>query len=140
VPRQKKYLQYVYKDIVDENDINHTQLVKVAMVLGCDFYKDNARPKSTRLFHGIGAKTVIKRVKSPNMDEKFEDPEVKAAMKYVRRKCKVDELKWVNRNAEPFANQENVKLLLNWIVDQKTFSRSIWESRLEKAGILKTDD
>jgi len=138
IPRQKKFYQYVYKDIVEEHDLNHTQLIKIAMVMGCDFYKDSNRPISTRLFHGIGAKTVIKRIKSPNMDQKFKDPEVKDAMKYIKRKCKMDSLKWHNRDEEPYKNQENIKLLLNWLVEQKSFSRTIWTERFKKAGIQET--
>ncbi len=133
---KKKYYQYVYRDIVEENDITHTQLIKVAMVMGCDFYKDNRRPKSTQLFRGIGAKTVIKRIRSPNMDAKFLDPEVKSAMKYVKRKIKMSELKWSNRTAEPYQDQKNIKLLLGWLVGKKSFNEKIWTTKLVKAGIL----
>lgn len=131
-----KYYMYDYKDIVEKHQITHTQLIKIAMVLGCDFYKDTVRPKSTRLFHGIGAKTVIRRVKNGGLDKKFEDPEAKAAIKYIKRKIKIATLKWNNKDAVPYADKDNIKLLLNWLVDEKNFKLSIWEARFKKVGIL----
>lgn len=131
-----KYHMYDYKDIVEKHGINHTELIKIALVLGCDFYKDNVRPKSTRLFHGIGAKTVVRRVTNGGLDERFKDPEAKAAIKYLKRKIKMSTLKWHNKDSIPFSNKENIKLLLNWLVDVKNFNLKIWETRFKKAGLL----
>ena len=75
-------------------------------------------------------------MKNGGIDERFEDPEVKAAIKYVRRKIKISTVKWFNKDLVPYADKENINVLLTWLVDQKNFSRRIWEARFKKAEIL----
>ena len=44
-----------------------------------------------------------------------------------------------NKDTEDFSSDEDVKTLVNWLVDVKNFNRKIWEKRLIGAGILPED-
>ncbi len=84
--KTNEYAVYDLAELLADNDITRQELVKIGVVLGCDFFKDK---QST--FPRIGVKTVIKKVKSGSLDEPFENnTKVKLAYEHFMKKCVFD--------------------------------------------------
>jgi hypothetical protein len=128
--KTKSYLVWDLKQLLKENELTHEQFVKIAIVLGCDFMKNKT------IFKGIGFKTVVKKVKSNVLDEKFKLPEVVKAIQMYKN-CIEDEKyptisDFKNSNACPLSNLENHKKLVDWMVE-KNFNKERIETAIVKA-------
>lgn len=126
--RTKKFYRYVLEDMLEQHNITRECLVKVGIVLGTDFYKDK-----DKLFHGIGPKRVIAKVKSGELDNKFMSPDVADAINYFMKKC--DHFQWHNkkkRKVHQSFGRKGIEVLIEWIVREKTFRRDLWENRFRK--------
>ena len=113
-PRDKKIYEYTQKDIINqikdqlESKTTLDDVRKICVILGTDF-----SPKTPK----IGPKTVIK---------KFKDIELTIEQKKaldVFKKIPSDNIKSNNINAQPFKNAK-IKLLLDWLVDERSFSKT----------------
>ena len=127
-PKTKKYERLVLADMLEDKNITQNQLVKIGIVLGSDMYKD----KEKKLFYGIGPKSVIAKIKSGMLNEKFEDPEVSQAIQHFEARCDVD-LEWHNANAA-YGEVEKVRTLIDWLVLEKNFNRSRITKQLQKVS------
>lgn len=118
--RTKKYERFYLDEILSKNKITQEQLIQSGIVLGTDMYKD----KEKKLFYRIGPKTVLSKIKSGSLKEKFQDSEVKNAIKHFQELCCVDGLEWHNDNDEAFSNKKKAQDLLEWLVKEKNFNHA----------------
>jgi flap endonuclease-1 len=137
--RNKKFYKYSLSSVLEDLDMTRRQLVQVGIVLGTDFYKDNAKDTSKRLFFRIGPKTVVKKIKSGNLEEKFEDPRAAAALEHFMAECPDDIIVWHNKpgRREPFSVVLEISGLIDWLVDEKTFSRANTRKKFRKFGLIE---
>jgi 5'-3' exonuclease len=127
--KTKKYERFILADLLEDKEITQNQLIKMGIVLGSDMYKD----KEKKLFFRIGPKSVLAKIKSGTLDQKFEDPEVKCAIEHFEATCEVGALEWHNSDALPYGDCKKVQQLVDWLVDEKNFSRSRITKQLQKA-------
>lgn len=125
--RTKKYDRYYLADVLESGDITRTQLIQLGIVLGTDMYKDKRK-----LFFRIGPKTVIAKIKSGALDDKFADPEVKTAIDHFQQPCEIDDLEWHNGDEDSFKNLDKINQLIEWLVNTKNFNRSRIKTQLAK--------
>ena len=126
--KTKKYTKYDLSELLEDEEINQNQLIKLGIVLGSDMYKD----KEKKLFFRIGPKSVIKKVKSGDLDGKFDDPDVKKAIDHFEMVCDVDSLEWHNENEDSYCNVEKAKHLIDWLVNEKSFNRARITKQIQK--------
>lgn len=116
--KKKKFFKYVLTDILEQNEINRTQLIKACIAMGTDFYKDK-----NGLFRGVGPKTVIAKLKSGVLDEKYQDKDVMRAIAHFSQRCR--RFTWHDRGG--YGNEKiEAAELVNWLVNEKSFNREIW--------------
>lgn len=126
--RTKKYHRFYLEDILEEKKISQDQLIQTGIVLGTDMYKD----KEKKLFYRIGPKSVINKIKSGVLSEKFKDKDVKKAFRHFKSTCDVETLEWKNEDEESFTNKKKANLLLEWLVNEKSFNRTRIKKQLSK--------
>jgi 5'-3' exonuclease len=127
--KSKKYKIWDLKTLLLNNELSHNELIKIGIALGCDFMKNK------EVFKGIGIKTVIKKLKTSKLDDKFEHADSKKALKYFDEmvneiKCP-DKSEIRNYDIKPLSNKENLEKLLDWL-ESKNFNRSRIEKALDK--------
>ena len=127
--KTKKYERFVLSEILEDKEITQNQLIKMGIVLGSDMYKD----KEKKLFFRIGPKSVLSKIKSGALDQKFEDPEVKCAIEHFEATCEVGALEWHNSDASPYGDEKKALQLIDWLVGEKNFSRSRITKQMQKA-------
>jgi 5'-3' exonuclease len=118
--RTKQYDRFYLKDILEKKKLTQEQLIQVGIVLGTDMYKD----KEKKLFYRIGPKTAIAKVKSGVLDNAFKDKDVKKAIDHFKEICSVDDLEWHNENEEAFSNKKKAHMLIDWLVNTKSFNKA----------------
>jgi hypothetical protein len=131
--RTKKYNRFYLDEVLEKHNITQKQLIQMGIVLGTDMYKDKVK----KLFFRIGPKTVIGKLKSGVLKDKFKDPEVKKAMEHFQEICDIDSLEWHNEDEDSFTNIAKAKQLLEWLVKEKNFNRSRIRKQISK--IIKLD-
>ncbi len=137
VPRKKTWAYYDLETLLRDYDITISQLHRVAMVLGCDFYNEKKKSLDKRLFHGIGPKSVIAFVKSEAADSKFANEEVRHGIEHYEKKCNVTSLTFVNQGAKPFGSVPQIGQLINWLVGVQGFNRGRLEKQLGRVVNFK---
>ena len=122
--KQKLY-KYELSSLLDEFKINQDDLIKIGIILGCDFAEKTA---------GIGIKSVIKKFKITELSHKqheaflyFKKPICPNALKLI---------KWNISEDKPFNNQQKINELFNWITDIKGFNESRTRTRFNTAKII----
>lgn len=119
VPGEKKLSYYEHKKILDDNKITHEQLIKIGIVLGCDFYND----KENKLFYRIGPRRVIQKIKSGDLDEAFENEEVKVALNHFRSVPDIDVSMIHSYGSMPLGDNAKINQLKDWLVIEQNFNR-----------------
>lgn len=118
--KTKKYDRFYLSEVLEAKDISQTQLIKIGIALGTDMYKD----KQKKLFYRIGPKSVVSKVKSGALDERFDDPEVKSAIEHFGKTCDVTSLDWHNADEDEYSDINKAALLIDWLVSEKSFNRA----------------
>lgn len=110
-PRKKKLFLYELDKMLSDNKITMDDLRKVAVVSGCDHC-----PKTQK----IGPKTVLRKLNSITLT-----PEQKKAIKVFQQTYDLSKLKWHNETdtVEPFSDATKHNLLLDWLVNVKSFNK-----------------
>jgi len=126
--RTKKYNRFYLTDILEEKKITQEQLIQTGIVLGTDMYKDKVK----KLFYRIGPKTVIAKIKSGILKDKFKDKEVKKAIDHFKKTCNLNNLEWHNEDEDSFTNKKKANMLLEWLVNEKGFNRARIKKQLSK--------
>lgn len=130
--KEKTFTEYSLSSIKNELDIRQNDLIKIGIVLGCDFYKDERK-----LFFRIGQKKVLSFVKNSDNDKKFEDPDVVKAIEVFRNGYKNFENiieKATKFNFEKLSDSEYMKKktnLLKWLVEERSFNEDRWKKLLK---------
>lgn len=123
--------KYKLSAILKTYDITQKELIKIGIVLGCDFYID-----TEKLFHGIGPAKVFNYVKN---DEKgktnLKKPGPKIAYKrfqygYKNYQKIIDDAKRVFPETDPKKSEAMKTELLRWLVQDKSFKESLWKPRI----------
>jgi hypothetical protein len=105
--RTKKYIEFTLSTILNDNNLDIDQLIKVGIVLGSDF-----APKT----RGVGPKTVLKKLSSI-----VYTPEQEKAHSVFTRTYDVSNLTW-NTDKSPFVNHKAGELI-DWLVECKSFNK-----------------
>lgn len=117
--RKKKLFKYDLNNLLVDNNLTQDDLIKVSLILGCDF-----APKTPR----IGIKTVLKKYKDVELTE-----EQKHAFILFKKTLNANELeninikntdKVVNIHNKPFTNVDKFKQLLEWLKLVKDYNIS----------------
>lgn len=119
-----KLNKYVLKDLLEEHKLDQDSLIKIGVILGCDFAKKTK---------GVGAKTVLKKYKNIDLEEDQEQA-IEFFKKIIPKK-ELDKLEW-NQEGKPFKNKKKIKMLFDWIVNIKGFSKSSTEKKFAKLKLL----
>lgn len=130
--RTKKLERMYLSDILEEKEISQEELIKMGIIMGSDMYKDKKK-----YFYRIGPKTAIKKIRSGKLDKAFKDPEVIKAVEHFQHPCDTDNLEWHNDSDDPFTNVESVKMLIDWLVNEKSFNRKRITNQLKKVVDLE---
>jgi flap endonuclease-1 len=125
--RNDKLKNYIYNlsIILKENNINKEDLIKIGIILGCDFAEKT--PK-------IGPKSVLKKFKDIILTDHQED-----AFKYFTKPiCENALAKTIlhNLDTELFSNKEKISNLFNWLTNIKGFNTLRMQSRFNNAKIF----
>jgi 5'-3' exonuclease len=122
--KQKLY-KYELSTLLKDANINQNDLVKIGIILGCDFAEKTS---------GIGPKSVIKKFNNVELTDKQ-----KSAYEYFKKPIcpnSLKQLKWNSFDNIPFTNQEKINELFEWIIQIKGFNRSRTETRFKNAKIM----
>ena len=110
--KDKKYYIYYLDQILEkipESNQEIDDLIKIAIILGCDFAKKTPQ---------VGPKRVFKKYKDVILTE-----EQLEAFKLFKKPCpKLDQITYYNQNEIPFQNMEKINILIDWLV-RKNFNR-----------------
>lgn len=115
--KKTELLFYDRDELLRNHNITYDELIKIGIILGSDFYDD----KKKKLFYRIGYRTVIKKIKSKKLDEKFLDDEFNKAFNYFKSKCNMQNLQWHNIKNTSFNCKKSIKMLVNFLVNEKNF-------------------
>ena len=118
---KKRYTIYNLDSILTRNKITQTDLIKIGVILGCDFSKKTA---------GVGPKTVFKKYTDIQLTE-----EQKKSVTHFSRECPdINDLKWHNKIFEnaPFQDTEKINYLLDWLEKEKNFNRTRLKNQIKK--------
>lgn len=128
---QKELEEYKLESILKKYDITQKELVKIGIVLGCDFYKD-----TDKLFSGIGPAKVFEFVKkSEKFKSAFKQDGPQVAYKVFRSGHKdfaehVKNAKKVYSDMSEAGIKKNRTGLLDWLVKERGFKESLWQKRV----------
>lgn len=100
-----KFSYWDVEKLKEENKLDDDVLIKMGLVLGCDFIDSS-------IFKGIGMKTVLKKIRSGDLDERFELPEVREAYDVFKNDCGVVKI----NNYKPFKDKDKLYILRDWLV------------------------
>lgn len=106
--KKNKLLLYNLNILCKEYQISKDDLIKIGIVLGCDFCM------KTR---GIGYKTILKKYKKIKLNN-----EQMKAFDYYKKKCNMKKLKWHNKTSRR-VNKKNINELIDYLVEKKKFKR-----------------
>lgn len=109
-----KYSMYDLNDVLKRYDITETQLAQVASVMGCDFCAKTP---------GVGAKTVIKKVKEGAI--KYTDDQLAAQAKFLDRSS----VEYTFH--DPICTKQSLDELTEWLVTEQGFGRENVEKKLK---------
>jgi hypothetical protein len=129
--RKKKLFEYDLKSLLGDNNLTLDELIKIALILGCDF-----APKTPR----IGIKTVLKKFKDVVLSD-----EQNIAFQLFKKELTQDELNNIvvyNSTSKPFSNNNKYKQLLDWLVLVKNYNRDRIVKQFDKQKLFndKTTD
>ena len=115
-PRDKKIYEYQQEDLFKQieksssvEEADYLDLLKICLIAGNDFTE-----KTT----GVGPKTILKKF----TDIKLVKSQIKARCHFQKKPIKKNIIIH-NEDKEPFKNCQ-MDLLIDWLVEQKSFSRS----------------
>lgn len=119
-----KLYKYVLKDLLEENELDQNSLITIGVILGCDFAKKTK---------GVGAKTVLKKYE----DVELTDCQEKAVGYFKKKipKSELENLEW-NQDGDPFEDKKKIKILFDWVVNIKGFSKLSTEKKFAKLKLL----
>jgi XPG I-region/XPG N-terminal domain len=111
--KDKKYKEYKLNDILADKDISLDDLIKICVILGCDFAGKTPR---------IGEKTVLKKFR----DVQLTDEQLGAVEQFKKSITpeEIDALCVYNKDIEPFSNYDKFKEFLEWITEEKGFNKT----------------
>jgi len=121
--KQKLY-KYDLSQLLDDAKISQDDLIKIGVILGCDFAEKTA---------GIGPKSVIKKFSTTELTSKQKD-----AYEYFKKPIcpnALKQLKWNSIDKSPFEDIQKINELFNWITNIKGFSVPRTQSRFNTAKI-----
>lgn len=127
--RKKKLFEYVTQEILDTHEITQEDVIKISLILGCDYAKKTPR---------IGEKTVLKKFKDVVLTD-----EQNAARDTFMRNMTNEEIKEIevhNLNTEPFSDIKKYDELLDWLHLKKCFNRARIDKQFKKNGFFTADD
>ncbi len=125
-----EFIEYHLNLLLEEHEVTRRDLAKVAVVLGCDFYSDKNDPNddddARPYFKGIGAKSVLGKLKSLERKKLFADPMVAKAMDVYFEEVPPYEIKnelslQNKKGARPFYSSKKISALVKWLVDDLGF-------------------
>jgi 5'-3' exonuclease len=117
IKKKNIFQEYVFADILHENDVTINDFRKIGVILGCDH-----APKTPR----VGPKTVLKKYKSIKLTD-----EQKEAIKIFEKKVKITSIPRSDVKSVA-ANKTKVSVLLDWLV-AKNFNRNRVQKQINKA-------
>ena len=118
----RKLQKYNLDELLQSSEITLDDLIKIGVVLGCDFAKKTP---------GIGPKTVLKKFKTIKLTA-----DQSAAIAYFAKPVPNTNLTWSHRGT-PFSDEKKIKLLSDWMVNVKGFNRDRTSSRFDKGLATK---
>jgi 5'-3' exonuclease len=128
--RANQYPLYQHKSILKEEKITHEEFVKMAIIMGCDFFKEEA-DKKKRLFFRIGPKTALKKIRNGSLDEQFKNPRVVTAMKHCNMVCPYDTSQFVNYTDDSFSTAA-INKMIKWLYQEQNFDKPKLVKRFAK--------
>ena len=123
--RKKKFYEYNTKELLNEHDLTQDDLIKISLILGCDYAKKTPR---------VGIKTVM--IKYPSVEL---SPEQKIAESIFKREITEEETKMielVNANKDPFTDEEKYYELLSWLQLKKCFDKARIDKQFKKIDLF----
>lgn len=118
VARENKYTIYNLSKLKTDYKINSQDLIKIGVIMGCDFAKKTPR---------IGAKTVLKKFKTIELtDEQIN------AFNLFNEIPLIKGLKCHNISKVPFSNKGQLKSIITWLVTDFQFSKKRLKKLLNK--------
>ncbi len=123
--RNKKFFEYRTQEILDEYGLSQDDIIKISLVLGCDYAKKTPR---------IGVKTVLAKFRCVELT-----PEQEKAACIFRHTMSEDELKTIevmNFGRESFTDREKYDELLDWLQLTKNYDRERIDTQFKKIGLF----
>lgn len=108
---RENYELYKLEDVLTTHSLTQPQLVRIGVVLGCDFLD------KSKYFHGIGPVHVVKAVKDGSLVDKFAEEEVVKVLKLFAQRCKISD-----EAMERKLPKRDTKKLKDWLVKTKGFN------------------
>lgn len=116
---EKKWEAYYLLKILHDNNISYFDLVKIGVILGCDF-----APKTPR----VGAKTVLRNFRKISLTE-----QQKKAYDFF---ISITEMRINYLSVQKIKTKESLTNLINWLVEVKGFGYERLYNRLHKAKLI----
>jgi 5'-3' exonuclease len=133
--KDKKIYEYTLDDILaqiaEKSSVENPTIEdirKIAMILGTDVIMRVNNASTLRKTPGIGAMTVLKKFENVTLTDDQEE-----GMKEFEKLPNIDEIKIYNDNRLPFEDTDKIKMLIDWLVDVKSFNRSRIQTQFDKA-------
>jgi 5'-3' exonuclease len=110
--KTKKFNLWDLTTLLNESEITQKELIQVGIALGCDFLKDSS------IFKGVGIKTVIKKVKSGKLNDKFSLAPVAKAQAVFENDCKYDPADIHNAKVQEMTDTTKIDKLVEWLTEK----------------------
>jgi hypothetical protein len=121
---KQKFYKYQLASILHDNKISHDDLIKIGVILGCDFADKTP---------GVGPGTVLKKQAAISLT----DRQISAVAYFIKPICSniLANIKWQSSTQEPFTQQQKILDLFKWMTEIKGFSIPRTESRFKAAKL-----
>lgn len=119
--RKKKLFEYNTQELLDEYELTQDDVIKVSLILGCDYAKKTPR---------IGEKTVLKKFKDVELSD--EQKTARDIFKRVITNDEVNSIEVHNNENTSFTDEKKYIELLDWLQLKKCFDRSRIDKQFKK--------
>jgi len=122
--KKKKFFLYDLNTVLQEHNLSYDDLVKIAVILGCDF-----APKTPR----VAEKTVLKKYK----DVKLTDAQNNAVQLFKKHLTPDVKINVNNLDNNSFSDENKYKQLLDWLELVKNYNRDRIKKQFHKQSLFK---
>jgi 5'-3' exonuclease len=140
--KSAEFVDYHLNILLENASISLTNLRRIGVILGCDFYVDKPNKDDEEdprpYFKGVGPKTVLTRLSSLVGKKIFDDENIVRAMSVFESKIPpyniVNEKYMSEKKGErPFRSSKSINKLVTWLVDDMNFNAKILVERFRTA-------